>query len=150
MVGGVSTHRHDLSQMVMLKDNHIWSAGSVCLAVGKARKVAGFSIKIEVECRSIAEAKEAAEAGAEIVMLDNFEPAALAVAAKSLKRDFPHLTIEASGGIRRETLAQFCLPEVDVVSLSTTTQGYSTVNFSLKLCVEGHDPHNPKVTLSNV
>ena len=150
MVGGVSTHRHDLSQMVMLKDNHIWSAGSVCLAVGKARKVAGFSIKIEVECRSIAEAKEAAEAGAEIVMLDNFEPAALAVAAKSLKRDFPHLTIEASGGIRRDTLAQFCLPEVDVVSLSTTTQGYSTVNFSFKLCVEGRDPHNPKVTLSNV
>ena len=150
VVGGMSTHRHDLSQMVMLKDNHIWSAGSVSLAVGKARKVAGFSIKIEVECRSIAEAREAAEAGAEIVMLDNFEPEALAAAAKILKQDFPHLKIEASGGIRRDTLAQFCLPEVDVVSLSTATQGYSTVNFSLKLRVEGHDPHNPKVTLNNV
>lgn len=150
MVGGVSTHRQDLSQMVMLKDNHIWSAGSVSLAVGKARKVAGFSIKIEVECRSVAEAREAAGAGAEIVMLDNFEPAALATAAKTLKQEFPHLTIEASGGIRRETLSQFCLPDVDVVSLSTTTQGYATVNFSLKLCVEGHDPHNPKVTLNNI
>ena len=150
MVGGVSTHRQDLSQMVMLKDNHIWSAGSVTLAVRKARKVAGFSIKIEVECRSISEAREAATAGAEIVMLDNFEPSALAVAAKTLKEEFPHLTVEASGGIRRESLAQFCLPAVDVVSLSTTTQGYSTVNFSLKLCVEGHDPRNPKVTLGDI
>ena len=129
LVGGISTHRHDLSQMVMLKDNHIWSAGSISLAVKRAREAAGFSIKIEVECRSIAEAKEAAGAGAEIVMLDNFEPAALAVAARALKSEFPHLIIEASGGIRRDTLAQFCLPEVDVVSLSATTQGYAAVNF---------------------
>lgn len=150
LVGGVSTHRNDLSQMVMLKDNHIWSAGSVSQAVKRARSVAGFSIKIEVECRGLAEAREAATAGAEIVMLDNFEPAALAVASQTLRDEFPHLIIEASGGIRRETLAQFCLPTIDVVSLSTTTQGYSTVNFSLKLRVKGHDPHNPKVTLGDI
>lgn len=150
LVGGVSTHRYDLSQMVMLKDNHIWSSGSISLAVKKARQVAGFSIKIEVECRSVAEAKEAAAAGAEIVMLDNFEPSALDVASKRLKEEFPHLTIEASGGIRRATLAQFCLPSVDVVSLSTTTQGYSPVNFSLKLRVEGHNPQNPTVTLGDI
>lgn len=150
VVGGISTHRYDLSQMVMLKDNHIWSAGSVRSAVEKARKVAGFSIKIEVECRTLSEATEAAEAGAEIVMLDNFDPEALALASQMLKDKFPHLTIEASGGIRKDTLSQFCLPSVDVVSLSTTTQGYSTVNFSLKLCVEGHNPHNPKVTLSDI
>ena len=150
LVGGISTHRNDLSQMVMLKDNHIWSAGSVSEAVKRARSVAGFSIKIEVECRGLAEAREAAEAGAEVVMLDNFEPEALAVASKTLKNEFPHLTIEASGGIRKETLAQFCLPTVDVVSLSTTTQGYGTVNFSLKLCVKGHNPHNPKVTLGDI
>ena len=150
LVGGISTHRNDLSQMVMLKDNHIWSAGSVGSAVKKARSAAGFSIKIEVECRSLAEATEAAEAGAEIVMLDNFDPQALAVASKTLKELFPHLIIEASGGIRRETLSKFCLPNVDVVSLSTTTQGYGTVNFSLKLCVAGHDPHNPKVTVGDI
>lgn len=150
LVGGISTHRHDLSQMVMLKDNHIWSAGSVGLAVKKARQAAGFSIKIEVECRSLAEAKEAAEAGAEIVMLDNFDPTALAAASKSLKTTFPHLTIEASGGIRRDTLSQFCIPTVDVVSLSTTTQGYSTVNFSLKLCVDGHNPRNPTVKIGDI
>lgn len=150
LVGGISTHRNDLSQMVMLKDNHIWSAGRVSSAVNKARKVAGFSIKIEVECRSLAEAKEAAEAGAEIVMLDNFDPEALVAASKSLKTAFPHLIIEASGGIRKDTLSQFCIPTVDVVSLSTTTQGYSTVNFSLKLCVEGRNPHNPTVKVGDI
>ena len=150
LVGGMSTHRFDLSQMIMLKDNHIWAAGSVTEAVQKARKAGGFSVKIEVECRSIQEAEEAAHAGAEVVMLDNFEPAALEEASSVLKRKFPHLLIEASGGIQKDTLNQFCLPCVDVVSLSKTTQGYGVVNFSLKLYKEGHDPHNPKVTLNDL
>lgn len=150
LVGGISTHRYDLSQMIMLKDNHIWSAGSITSAVQKARKAGGFSIKIEVECRTLAEATDAARAGAEIVMLDNFEPEALAKASQSLKASFPHVTVEASGGIRKDTLSKFCLPSVDVVSLSSTTQGYGTVNFSLKLCKEGHDPTNPKVTVENI
>lgn len=150
LVGGISTHRYDLSQMIMLKDNHIWAAGSVRGAVEKARKAGGFSIKIEVECRSIQEAREAAETGAEIVMLDNFEPPALKKASQDLKFAFPHLTIEASGGIAMETLPQYCIPNVDVVSLSKTTQGYGVVNFSLKLSKDGHNPHNPKVTLENV
>lgn len=150
LVGGISTHRYDLSQMIMLKDNHIWAAGSVGEAVLKARRAGGFSIKIEVECRSIQEAEEAATAGAEVVMLDNFEPAALEKASTALKEKYPHLLIEASGGIAKNTLAQFCRPSVDVVSLSKTTQGYGTVNFSLKLCKEGHDPHNPKVTVNDL
>jgi len=62
LVGGAATHRLDLSQMVMLKDNHIWSAGSIRSAVKLARKAAGFSQKIEVECQSLEEAIEAAEA----------------------------------------------------------------------------------------
>lgn len=150
LVGGVSTHRYDLSQMVMLKDNHIWAAGGVPDAVKKARKAGGFSVKIEVECRSIEEAREAAQAGAEIVMLDNFQPKALEKASSVLKVDYPHLIVEASGGITMETLGQYCLPTVDVVSLSSTTQGYSCVNFSLKLCKEGHNPHNPKVTVDDL
>ena len=150
LVGGISTHRYNLSQMIMLKDNHIWAVGGVAEAVRKARRAGGFSIKIEVECRSIAEARDAARAGAEIVMLDNFEPTALQKATSVLKAEFPHLLLEASGGIRKDTLEQYCLPGVDVVSLSKTTQGYSCVNFSLKLCKDGHDPHNPKVTLEDV
>ena len=145
LVGGVSTHRYDLSSMIMLKDNHIWSAGSITEAVKKARTAGGFSIKIEVECRTVGEAEEAAVAGADIVMLDNLEPEALATASKHLKTKFSHLLVEASGGIRKETLPRYCLPTVDVVSLSSTTQGYSTVNYSMKILKEGHDPLNPTV-----
>lgn len=66
LVGGAATHRLDLSQMVMLKDNHIWSTGSISRAVRLARAAAGFSQKIEVECQSIDEAIEAAAAGADV------------------------------------------------------------------------------------
>ena len=145
LVGGVSTHRYDLSSMIMLKDNHIWSAGSVEEAVKRARKVGGFSLKIEVECRSIKEAEEAASSGADIVMLDNFEPEALAIASRQLKTLYPFLIVEASGGIRQETLSKFCLSTVDVISMSSTTQGYGTINFSLKILKEGRNPLNPKV-----
>lgn len=145
LVGGVSTHRYDLSSMIMLKDNHIWTAGSVRQAVQDARSVGGFSIKIEVECRSVEEAREAANAGADVVMLDNFDPEALHKAAEVLKQEFPHLLIEGSGGVKRENIAQYFGPHVDVISMGSLTQGYEAVNFSLKILKEGHNPHNPVV-----
>ncbi|XP_071946326.1 nicotinate-nucleotide pyrophosphorylase [carboxylating]-like [Antedon mediterranea] len=146
LVGGVSTHRYDLSSMIMLKDNHIWSAGSISKAVTAARNVGGFSIKIEVECRSIEEATEAATAGANIVMLDNFHSQTLHDAAKQVKQSFPHVIVEASGGVTKDTLPSYFGPDVDVVSLGKLTQGYQTVDFSLKICKEGRDPSNPLVT----
>lgn len=104
IVGGAATHRLDLSQMVMLKDNHIWSNGSITNAVRKARSAAGFSIKIEVECQSLAEGLEAAEAGADIVMLDNFTADSIHEPARAIKEQFPHVLIEASG-VRRILLS---------------------------------------------
>ena len=119
--------------MVMLKDNHIWSAGSITDAVKLAKKAAGFSQKIEVECQSLEEAQEAASAGADIVMLDNFEPAQLKADARQLKTQFPHLLIEASGGITTDTMAEYLCSDVDVVSQGKLTQGYSCLDFSLKI-----------------
>ncbi len=133
LVGGAATHRHDLSQMVMLKDNHVWSTGSITRAVAKARGAGGFSTKIEVEARSFEEATEAAQAGADIVMLDNFSPEALKATAAKLKEAFPHVTIEASGGITNETMAQYFSPHVDVISQGSLTQGYPALDFSLKV-----------------
>ena len=100
VVGGVDTHRYDLSSMVMLKDNHIWASGSIQGAIKKAKEIAGFSLKIEVECSSYEEAAEAILGGTDIVMLDNFGPKKLAECAKKLKSDFtkPFL-IEGSGGL---------------------------------------------------
>jgi len=133
VVGGASTHRMDLSHMVMLKDNHVWSVGNITAAVTRARSVAGFSSKIEVECRMLSEAIEAAEAGAEVIMLDNYTPEALKADAQQLKAKFPHLIVEASGGITEDTLSSFFSPYVDVVSMGKLTQGYSCLDFSMKI-----------------
>lgn len=138
LVGGVATHRLDLSQMVMLKDNHIWSAGgSITAAVQLARGAAGFSQKIEVECQSHAQAVEAARAGADIVMLDNFAPAQLCVDAQALKTEFPHLLVEASGGITLDTMSDYLTEHVDIVSQGALTQGYACLDYSLKIIVPG-------------
>lgn len=108
MVGGVDPHRHDLSSMVMLKDNHIWATGSITNAVKAVRRVAGFSLLVNVECQSEAEADEAIAAGANIVMLDNLEGNDLHSAAKSLKdkwRGKREFLVETSGGIVEGSLA---------------------------------------------
>ncbi|WAR01413.1 NADC-like protein [Mya arenaria] len=133
LVGGVSTHRYDLSSMIMLKDNHIWTAGSIT--------------QIEVECRSLEDAREAASAGSDVIMLDNFTPQALVDAAAKLKKEYPKLIIEASGGITEETIARYCDVNVDVISLSRLTQGYDVVDFSLKIRKDGIDPRNTPVNL---
>ncbi|XP_008316081.1 nicotinate-nucleotide pyrophosphorylase [carboxylating] [Cynoglossus semilaevis] len=133
LVGGVSMHRQDLSGMVMLKDNHVWASGSITGAVKAARSVCGFSSKIEVECRSAGEAEEAAAAGADIIMLDNFKPQDVQATAASLKLDFPQVLIEISGGVTPENLASFFCPHVDIISLGCITQGCPIVDFSLKV-----------------
>ncbi|KAJ1667226.1 nicotinate-nucleotide diphosphorylase (carboxylating) [Coemansia sp. RSA 1813] len=136
-VGGADTHRMDLSTMVMLKDNHIWATGSITSAVEKARSVAGFSIKIEVECQSEEEALEAIAAGADIVMLDNFAPELMVTAATSLKAhclaNHKTVLIEASGGINEENAARFMAPTIDIISFGAMTQGVPHVDFSLKI-----------------
>ncbi|KAJ2161764.1 nicotinate-nucleotide diphosphorylase (carboxylating) [Coemansia sp. RSA 552] len=134
-VGGADTHRMDLSTMVMLKDNHIWATGSITNAVVEARSVAGFSIKIEVECQSEAEALEAIDAGADIVMLDNFTPAGLKATGLSVKAQRPNkpVLVEASGGITEETAAEYMGPGIDIISFGCMTQGVPHVDFSLKI-----------------
>ncbi len=94
----------------------------------------GFSSKIEVEARGLEEAKEAAEAGADIVMLDNYDtPSDLVKDAAVLKSLHPSVLVEASGGITKETIADFFAPSVDVVSLGSLTHGYKVADFSLKI-----------------
>jgi nicotinate-nucleotide pyrophosphorylase (carboxylating) len=145
IVGGVDTHRYDLSSMVMLKDNHIWASGSIEGAIKKAKEVAGFSVKIEVEVSSYEDAAKAILAGADIVMLDNFNPKDLAECAKRLKSEFnksPFL-IEGSGGLTVENAPDYfseCmsytkLVDVDILSFGSLTQGVPHVDFSLKIQV---------------
>lgn len=123
LVGGVATHRMDLSQMVMLKDNHVRSAGSITKALQAAKTAAGFSVKIEVECQSVEEGLEAASAGADIVMLDNFTAPAAQAAAQEIKRCHPSVLIEVSGGISEGNMAAYMSSYVDIISCGALTQG---------------------------
>lgn len=133
-VGGIDMHRYDLSSMVMLKDNHIWSHGSITKAVHKAREFGGFAIKIEVECQSEAEADEAIKAGADVVMLDNFAHSDLKVAAASLKEKWGNKALlECSGGLRWDNIESFLCNDVDIYSTSMVHQGTGVVDFSLKI-----------------
>lgn len=113
LVGGVDMHRYDLSSMVMLKDNHIWSTGSIPAAVQAARSTAGFSLRIDVEVQSEQEARQAIEAGADVIMLDNLQGDELINVARRLKQDLHsssggnggrEFLLESSGGIDLDNL----------------------------------------------
>ncbi|XP_032823735.1 nicotinate-nucleotide pyrophosphorylase [carboxylating] [Petromyzon marinus] len=136
LVGGAATHRYDLSSMIMLKDNHVWSSGGITQAVRDAKRVGGFSLKVEVECRTLEEGREAARAGADVIMLDNVAPPMLHTHAQTLKSEFPTVVVEASGGVTDENLLRYLGPSVDIVSLGSLTQGYPVVDFSLKVSRE--------------
>ncbi|CAG8611675.1 6421_t:CDS:2, partial [Paraglomus occultum] len=136
LVGGVDTHRMDLSSMIMLKDNHIWSQGSITRAVQRARAVGGFSLKVEVECQSELDATEAIEAGADIVMLDNMKGNVLSEAAANLKKKWSgtrKFLVEASGGITEDNITEYFHPDVDILSMGSLSQGVPHVDFSLKI-----------------
>ena len=110
LVGGIDQHRMDLSSMIMLKDNHIWARGSITDAVKAAKAVGGFSLKVEVEVDTEAGADEAIEAGADIVMLDNYDGEGLKVAARSLRdrwRGKRNFLLECSGGLTSSNVNEY-------------------------------------------
>jgi nicotinate-nucleotide pyrophosphorylase (carboxylating) len=140
LVGGVDAHRVDLSAMTMLKDNHIVAAGSITNAVRAAKSAGGFAIKVEVECQSFDEADEAIAAGADIVMLDNFTPDGVKVAAAQLKdkwgrgsADRKAFLVEVSGGLTEHNVEKYVCGDIDIVSTSSIHQGVPHVDFSLKI-----------------
>lgn len=135
LIGGADMHRFDLSSMIMLKDNHIWSTGSITKAIENAKKVGGFSIKIEIEVQNYNEAVEAIKAGGDIIMLDNFEGIQLQNVARQLKEEFKdkQFLLECSGGLTRDNLKDYLCNDIDIYSTSYIHQGTPTVDFSLKI-----------------
>ena len=114
LVGGVDAHRHDLSSMIMLKDNHIWARGSITEAVKAAKSVGGFALKVEVEVDSEKDADEAIEAGADVIMLDNFDGEGLRVAAQSIRTRWEEkgkgrsaFLLECSGGLTEDNVGGY-------------------------------------------
>ncbi|KAK6200079.1 nicotinate-nucleotide pyrophosphorylase [Scheffersomyces amazonensis] len=137
LVGGVDTHRYDLSAMVMLKDNHITSTGSITKAVESAKSVCGFAIKVEVEVSTEQDAKEAIDAGADVIMLDNLKGDELIKVARSLKDYYKgsdkSFLLECSGGLTLQNLGNYLSNDIDIYSTSSIHQGTGVIDFSLKI-----------------
>ena len=135
LVGGGDTHRLHLDDMVLIKDNHIAVAGSIEVAVKRAKEVGSFTKKIEVEVSSAEDALAAAKAGADIIMLDNFSPKQVEKAVSRLEEAAfsGKVLIEASGGITAENILEFASKQVDIVSLGELTHSAKTLDLSLEI-----------------
>lgn len=137
LVGGVDAHRYDLSSMVMLKDNHIKSTGSIAQAVKSARRVCGFAVKVEVEVSTENDAREAIDAGADVIMLDNFSGSELQTVAKNLKHFYKgsdkKFLLECSGGLTLQNLSSYLCNDIDIYSTSSIHQGTGIIDYSLKI-----------------
>ena len=135
LVGGGDTHRLHLDDMVLIKDNHIAVAGSIEVAVKRAKEVGSFTKKIEVEVSSAEDALAAAKAGADIIMLDNFSPKQVEKAVSRLEEAAfsGKVLIEASGGITAENILEFASKRVDIVSLGELTHSAKTLDLSLEI-----------------
>jgi nicotinate-nucleotide pyrophosphorylase (carboxylating) len=134
LIGGGDPHRLRLDDMILVKDNHIAIAGNVETAVKKA-KAASFSKKIEIEVTSITDALKAAEAGADIIMLDNFSPKQIREAVEVLKKAgfFGKILLEISGGITEQNLLEYASTQVDIISMGELTHSVKALDISLEI-----------------
>lgn len=128
-IGGGLNHRYNLSDGVLLKDNHIGAAGGVKKAVEAAKAYAPFVRKIEVEVENLEMCREAVEAGADIIMLDNMSPEDMAAAVKLIGG---RALTECSGNITRENIAKITATGVDFVSSGALTHSAPILDLSLK------------------
>ncbi len=128
-VGGGMNHRFDLSSLVLIKDNHIKAAGSITEAINLASAGISHTMKIECEVTNASEAMEAAQAGADIIMLDNMSPSMIAGIVGQLPDD---VYTEASGGITINNCREYAEAGVDVISMGSITHSAPYANFSLE------------------
>ena len=128
-VGGGCNHRYNLSDGILLKDNHIGAAGSVAKAIEMAKEYAPFVRKIEIEVENLEMVKEAVEAGADIIMLDNMDDDMLKEAIAYIDH---RAEIEVSGNVTKENIARLTNLGVDYVSSGALTHSAPILDLSLK------------------
>ena len=128
-IGGGCNLRYNLSDGVLLKDNHIGAAGSVAKAVAMAKEYAPFVRKIEIEVETMEQVKEAVEAGADIIMLDNMTPEMMKEAVELIAG---RAQTECSGNITKENIAKILETGVDFVSSGALTHSAPILDISMK------------------
>ena len=128
-VGGGCNHRYNLSDGVLLKDNHIGAAGSITNAIQMAKAYAPFVSKIEIEVETLEQVKEAVDAGADIIMLDNMTPDTMRQAVELIDG---RAQTECSGNITKENIARIREIGVDFVSSGALTHSAPILDISMK------------------
>jgi len=135
-LGGGETHRWNLDDMILIKDTHLkYFSGDIKKILKKARELASFTKKIEIEVENIEDILIAAKNGADIIMLDNMKPAEIEEAIKALEMEGlrKKVLLEASGSINKENIEDYVKTGVDIISLGALTQfPHKHVDFSLK------------------
>ena len=128
--GGCHNHRSTLGEHVLIKDNHIAAAGSLAGAVRRCREVAPHTARIEVEAKTLAEVRAACRAGADAILLDNMMPAQVRSAVSLVAG---RALIEVSGGIRLETVRDYAVAGVSVISVGALTHSAAAADLSLEV-----------------
>jgi len=132
LCGGGKNHRIGLYDMILIKENHIMAAGSITKAVNQAKK-SHPSIRIEVETENLKEFREASIAGADIIMLDNFD---LKVMGEAVAENNGKVTLEASGGVNIDTVKAIAETGVDFISVGEITKDIKAVDLSMRFELE--------------
>lgn len=134
-LGGGDTHRLRLDDAVLIKDNHLAISGSLPDSIRRARAKVSFTKKVEVEVTKPSQAIEAAEAGTDIILLDNMKSDAVREAVELLqaKKLRSRVLLEASGGITKENLSDYAKTGVDVISVGRITHSARSIDMSLEL-----------------
>ena len=128
-VGGGHNHRYNLSDGILLKDNHIGAAGSITKAVEMAKEYAPFVRKIEIEVENLDQVREAVEAGADIIMLDNMSPDMM---KKAIEMIDGRVETECSGNVTRENIDKLVSVGVDYISSGALTHSSPILDISMK------------------
>jgi nicotinate-nucleotide pyrophosphorylase (carboxylating) len=128
-VGGGENHRFNLSEMVLIKDNHLRIVGSISQAVKNARERIKPGVRVEVEATSLEEVQEAVQSGADMIMLDNMSRKAMKEVVKEVKGKVP---LEVSGKVSLKRVKELASLGVDFISVGSLTHSYKSVDISIE------------------
>jgi nicotinate-nucleotide pyrophosphorylase (carboxylating) len=131
--GGGGNHRFGLSDGILIKDNHIHAAGGIRKALERARSSAVHTLRVEIEVESLDQLDEALEAGADIIMLDNFSTEMLKTA---VERAGDRCLLEASGGVDLNTVREIAETGVHLISCGALTHSARSIDISMEFCRE--------------
>ncbi len=128
-MGGGTNHRFNLSEMVLIKDNHLKIAGNIPQAVRKAKENVKEGVRIEVEVTDLAEVKEAVQSGADMIMLDNMKMEEIKEAVEWVKG---RVQLEVSGNVDLRNVKEIASLDVDFISIGSLTHSYRSLDMSME------------------